>query len=136
MSKAEADLQQANGLNYPNQFAIYTDDNGNVSDWSISVLNLLEENTSSNAHSVYYASYSDLSRSDYNDSFSLYNFTPTPELAALAYEPGTWSISSQMNNFAFTETFNYETPSPIPEPSTYLMLLAGLGLLGWKRFSA
>lgn len=29
-----------------------------------------------------------------------------------------------------------EMLSPIPEPSTYLMLLAGLGLLGWRRLSS
>lgn len=132
LTQADANLQQANGLNHPQLIRIDTDSSGNVSDWSISVLKLLEENTSSNAHAVYFHSHSDLSRPGFNqdnDVFGLYNFTPSPSESGYSKDPGVWTISSFQPDFHFNASLNYESPSPIPEPSTYLMLLAGLGLL-------
>ena len=136
LTKADADLQQANGLIFAQLFRLDTDSSGNVTDWGFSVLKLLEENTSSNAHSVYFNSHSDLLKigSNANDSFSLYNFGPTPDLMAFSRTQGTWNVSSILPDFHFNETLNYESPSPVPEPSTYLMLLAGLGLLGGTRY--
>ncbi|MBX9637180.1 MAG: PEP-CTERM sorting domain-containing protein [Nitrosomonas sp.] len=132
LTQADANLQQANGLNHPQLIRIDTDSSGNVSDWSISVLKLLEENTSSNAHAVYFHSHSDLSRpgiNQDNDVFGLYNFTPSPSESGYSKDPGVWTISSFQPDFHFNASLNYETPSPIPEPSTYLLFLAGLGLL-------
>lgn len=137
LTQADANLQQSNGLNHPQLIRIDTDSSGNVSDWSISVLKLLEENTSSNAHAVYFHSYSDLTRPGINrdnDVFSLYNFTPSPTESGYSKNPGVWTISSFQPDFHFNASLNYESPSQVPEPSTYLMLLAGLGLLGFVKF--
>jgi len=38
--------------------------------------------------------------------------------------------------FSFTIVASVGNPSPVPEPETYAMLIAGLGLLGWRMRSA
>lgn len=56
-----------------------------------------------------------------------------------AFDPNTGSDHGFLLSYTPDTIFDpqqYVPSSPIPEPSTYLMLLAGLGLLGWRKFSA
>lgn len=133
LTKALADTQQSNGLRYGQKFIIDTDEFGNLLYWEVNVLKLLEENTGSNAHSVYFLSFSDSFGypGGMNESLSLYDHQPYPVLMAQSITEGTWSFSQNLPNMHVNHIFNDPNISPVPEPSTYLMLLAGLGLLGF-----
>lgn len=129
----EADIQYSLGLHHGQVFKFATDAVGNVTTWSISVLKILEPNTASNAHSVYF--YANDTNSGhpapgFNDGFSIYNYTPVPETQAISNTQGTWHTDNPIGNLYLDAVFNNNV-SAVPEPETYAMLLAGLSLLGF-----
>lgn len=129
LSLHEANMQKLLGLNYIHSFIFNTDSLGNVTSWGISVLKLLDPGTPSNAHSVYLYSFDHLTGSPapgFSDGFSLYEYLGYPTMRAITNADGIWHSDHKIGNAHINQQF---AELPIPEPATYAMLLAGLGLM-------
>lgn len=121
-----------------------TDESGQVSSWFVSVLSIWDLGDPNNGAN-YYQNILSFNGQDYDgyelDPYFLQSWdqalalAPLPTREMIAYgsnqiSSGTWTYSSALANL------DYKSVLPVPEPETYAMLIAGLGLIGISRRKA
>lgn len=121
-----------------------TDQIGQVTSWFVSVLSIWDLGDPNNGAN-YYQNILSFNGQDYYgyklDPYFLQNWdlalalAPLPTREMIAYgsnqiSSGTWTYTSALANLDF------KTVTAVPEPDTYAMLIAGLGLIGISRRKA
>jgi hypothetical protein len=121
-----------------------TDQTGQVTSWFVTVLSIWDLGDPNNGAN-YYQNILSFNGQDYYgyklDPYFLQNWdlalalAPLPTREMIAYgsnqiSSGTWTYTSALANLDF------KSVTPVPEPDTYAMLIAGLGLIGISRRKA
>lgn len=130
LTMADIFNQYANGNNFSQRFDFNTNSLGEVTGWRINVQKIFGDHEPGDPHFTSFDINDNATAKLYgfNDGFTYFQGLGDPNTFAFNNTPGTWVSSNPHANIDYHHVF---TPPPVPEPSTYLMLLLGLGMIGF-----